>query len=231
MTQAFHGFPNQTLTFLARLEKHNDREWFKAHRSDYEAFVLSPAREYVAAMGARLQSIVPGIQAIPTVDKSIFRMHRDTRFSADKRPFKTHIGIFIWEGDDNKLECPGFYLHLEKDKLRIGGGIHIFSKPLLTQYRAAVDDEKLGRRLVSVLKEGRRYFTDDRDSDTYKQIPRGYAKDHPRAELLKKKGLTFGETVSIPEVLHTPAVLDYVYERFERILPLHKWLREMKARD
>ncbi len=126
MTAQFMGFPKQTLKFFADLEKNNDREWFKAHKSAYEDFVLVPTRNYVEAMGARLQREAPGICAIPMVDKSIFRLHRDTRFSPDKRPFKTHLGIFLWEGEEDKLECPGFYLHLEKDKLIVGGGIHIF---------------------------------------------------------------------------------------------------------
>ena len=230
MTEHFPGFSKQTLKFLAALDQHNDREWFKARKSEYEAFVLSPARQYVVAMGARLQQISPGIHAIPMVDKSIFRMHRDTRFSPDKRPFKTHIGIFLWEGDDDKLDCPGFYLHLEKDKLIIGGGIHIFSKPLLAAFRDAVDDEKQGRRLEKILRAGQEYFRSGLDTDTYKRVPRGYPAEHPRADLLKQKGVTLGETGAVPEALHTDGAIDYVYERFEKILPLHRWLCEMKLR-
>jgi uncharacterized protein (TIGR02453 family) len=229
VTTQFNGFPKQTIKFLSALERHNDREWFKSHKDEYEAVILSPAREYVTSMGDRLQKIIPSIHAVPMVDRSIFRMHRDTRFSPDKRPFKTHIGMFLWEGEDEKLDCPGFYLHIEKDKVLIGGGLHIFSKEILGCYRAAVNDDKLGGRLVKILAAGQGHFADDLDSDAYKLVPRGYPKDHPRGELLKKKGLTLGETTAIPDALHTEAALDYVYEQFEKIIPLHRWLCEMKT--
>ena len=229
MSEQFFGFPKQTLKFLAALEANNDREWFKAHREAYEQWVLSPARAYTTAMGERLHETFPEVHAIPMVDKSIFRMHRDTRFSPDKRPFKTHIGIFLWEGDDDKLECPGFYLHLEKDKLMLGGGIHIFSKPLLKCFREAVDDDKLGVQLARIAAKGAKDFGGDRDTDLYKRVPRGYPQDHPRADLLRKKGMSLGETVPVPSALHTEAAVDYVYERFVKIFDLHRLLLEMKT--
>ncbi len=229
MTTGFNGFPKQMFRFLEALEKNNDREWFKAHKDEFESVVLSPSRQYVAAMGERLHKRVLGVHAIPLVDKSIFRIHRDTRFSSDKRPFKTHVGIFLWEGDDDKLDCPGFYLHLEKDKVLLGGGLYIFSKSVIRCYRKAVDDDKRGGRLLKILKVTHSHLEYDMDIEPYKQVPRGYPKDHPRAELLKRKGLTFGETTPILPVFHTEGALDYVYERFEKLIPLHKWLCEMKT--
>jgi hypothetical protein len=82
---------------------------------------------------------------------------------------------------------------------------------------------------VKILAEGHRHFPNSLDSDAYKQVPRGYPKDHPRAELLKRKGLTLGETTPVPKELHTDNALDYVFERFEKIVALHRWLCEMKA--
>ena len=76
MVTTFTGFPSETLEFFEQLEANNDREWFKAHKAEFEDFVLGPAREYVMAMGERLQSVVPGIRAEPFVDKSIFRLIR-----------------------------------------------------------------------------------------------------------------------------------------------------------
>ena len=227
MTTYFNGFPKDCMHFLEDLEQNNDREWFNTHKTMYEKNVLAPARLYVAAMGERLQRVIPGIQAIPMVDKSIFRIHRDTRFSTDKQPFKTHVGIFLWEGEGKKLDASGFYLHIEKDKLLIGGGIHIFSPPLLVRYRECVDNAKRGGRLKTILDKGQQHFGADLDTDTYKRVPRGYPADHPRADLLKKKGVTLGETTAIPPELHTPDALDYIYARFEKIVPLHRWLVEM----
>ena len=224
---SFRGFPRECVELFGRLEANNDREWFKAHRDDFERFVFGPAREYVLAMGERLRRVVPGIHAEPFVDKSIFRLHRDTRFSKDKRPFKTHLGIFLWEGDGKKLDCPGFYLHLERDALMIGGGIHIFSNELLPAYREAVDDDALGPRLTKILAEGKQHFKKGLEDEAYKRVPRGFTPDHPRAELLKKKGVTLGEMTAIPDVLHTDKALDHVFRRFEKLVPLHRWLVEM----
>jgi uncharacterized protein (TIGR02453 family) len=231
MGLGFAGFDKEMCRFFGELEENNDREWFAAHREVFDRSVLEPARQYVTAMGERLRKKAPGIVAMPMVDKSIFRLHRDTRFSSDKRPFKTHLGIFLWEGDGSKLDCSGFYLHLEKDRLLIGGGIHIFSKALLAKYRAAVAEEKSGRRLVRILEAAGHHFHQDLDEDVYKRVPRGYPADHPRALLLKKKGMTLGESMPIPDALFTPEALDFVYDRFEKMLPLHKWLLEMIARD
>ncbi len=223
----FSGFPTETVAFLAALEENNDRDWFKAHKGEFEAAVIAPARAYVEAMGERLQDLAPGIMAIPRIDQSIFRFHRDTRFSNDKRPFKTHIGIFLWEGPRKKLENPGFYLHLEKDRLMIGGGMHFFTKDQLPVYRDAVIHERRGPELQRILDAGAESFPGGGKAyiPDYKRVPQGYPKDHPRAELLKKKGVTFGEEGPVPDALFGPGALDYVYDRFERMRPLHEWLK------
>ena len=224
---SFKGFPRECVELFGRLAADNDREWFRAHRDEFERFVFGPAREYVLAMGERLRKAVPGIHAEPFVDKSIFRLHRDTRFSSDKRPFKTHLGIFLWEGEGKKLDCPGFYLHLEKDALLIGGGIHIFSNALLPLYREAVDDDKQGRRLAKILAEAKRHFAGGLEDEAYKRVPRGFSPDHPRAELLKRKGMTLGEMTPIPDILYSDGAVDHIYRRFEKLIPLHRWLVEV----
>ena len=83
---------------------------------------MTPARLFVGEMGARLKKLSPGVQADPRVDKSIFRIFRDTRFSRDKTPYKTHLGIWFWEGDGPRMECSGFYFHLDPPKLMNGSG-------------------------------------------------------------------------------------------------------------
>lgn len=227
MTTAFEGFPREAVRFLAALEENNDRDWFKAHKREFEEALMAPAKAYVEAMGERLRDIAPRIMAIPRTDKSIFRIHRDTRFSNDKRPYKTHLGIFLWEGFAPKMECPGFYLHMEKDKLLLGGGMHCLTRDQLPIYREAVDDDRGGPALVKVLDVAAAHFPSGGDSymADYKRVPRGYPKDHPRADLLKKKGITLGETGPVPEALFGPGAIDYVHERFEKMRGLHEWLK------
>lgn len=224
MGTEFLGFPQATTQFLADLEQNNDRDWFNRNRDRFEQEVMTPARLFIQAMGERLASIAPGIQAIPKTDKSIFRLHRDTRFSADKRPFKTNLGLYFWEGSGPKMDCPGFYFHLEKDLMLVGGGKYIMDPGQMERYRAAVDHDRTGPELEAILQEAGPWYGEPLQDDAFKRVPRGFAQDHPRAGLLKRKGLTLGEQSPIPAWVYTPEVMDQVFDRFARMLPLHLWL-------
>jgi uncharacterized protein (TIGR02453 family) len=83
--------------------------------------VKGPSGAFVVSMGAKLKAISPAIKAIPKVNQSLFRVNRDTRFSADKSPYKTNLGIWFWEGEKKRMECPGFYFHLDTENLMLGG--------------------------------------------------------------------------------------------------------------
>ena len=83
-------------------------DWFKRHKNDYEELVLNPSRLFVSEMGELLRGIVPAINADPRVNRSLFRINRDTRFSKDKTPYKTHITLWFWEGLGPRMENPGF---------------------------------------------------------------------------------------------------------------------------
>ena len=84
----FSGFPRQYFTLFNQLKKNNTREWFEEHRSDYDEFVLNPTREFVIAMGEKLRKIAPGVNAIPKINQSLFKINRDVRFSKDKSPLR-----------------------------------------------------------------------------------------------------------------------------------------------
>ena len=115
----FNGFPRQYFTFFNQLQKNNSKEWFEKHREDYNEFVMHPAREFVAAMGNKLRKIAPEVKAIPKINQSLFKINRDVRFSKDKSPYKTYMGIWLWEGDRKRMECSGFYLHGLRKKCRM----------------------------------------------------------------------------------------------------------------
>ena len=93
---AFNGFSIEMVKFFQNLKNNNSKQWFEAHRHIYDNYVLQPARVFVVEMGKRLEKIVPAVNAIPKVNQSLFRINRDTRFSKDKRPYKTNIGIWFW---------------------------------------------------------------------------------------------------------------------------------------
>jgi uncharacterized protein (TIGR02453 family) len=182
----------------------------------------------VGPEAARLRKLSPGVQAIPKVNGSLFRINRDTRFSKDKSPYKTNLGIFFWEGERKKMECSGYYFHLEPNALMLGVGMYMFPKELLTVYRDAVVDKKLGPALKrAVNKLPCDLFTGKGCAmkiDAYKKVPAGYDPDHPMAEFLKLKGLHTGVETKIPKELYSDALLDYCYEQYKQLAPLHRWL-------
>jgi len=229
MSGLFTGFPKQGVKFLKDLKKHNDREWFKEHKGDFEELLLNPAMAFVEEMGERLRELSPGVNAIPKVDKSIFRIHRDTRFSKDKSPYKTHIGILFWDGVKKKMECPGYYFHFDTEKLNCYGGLYEFSKPALAAYREAVVDDKLGAQLKKIVGRLEKQKLGIRGQH-YKKVPRGMDPEHPNAELLKHSGLwaAFGE--KHPPEMHSPELVDWCIEPWKKMLPLHDWLKELNER-
>jgi len=145
--RTFQGFSRDTVSFFHELEENNERAWFEANRERYQLEVVQPAQAFVLAMNEPLHSVYPGLQADPRPNGtgSIFRIHRDTRFSRDKRPYKTNLGIFFWHGWPGKRERPGYYVHLEGNSLALYCGLYEFSSEKLLNYRrAAAPDTKSG---------------------------------------------------------------------------------------
>jgi uncharacterized protein (TIGR02453 family) len=224
-SMSFNGFYKETIQFFNDLSAHNDKVWFNDNKSAYTEYVLKPAQEFIVSLGKRVEETAPDIIADPRTDKSIFRIYRDTRFSADKSPFKTHLGIFLWEGDLPKMECSGFYFHLEPPKLLLGCGNYMFSKPLLKTYREAVVDKKSGPALVSAIKAVSK--KGKIGGKHYKKTPRGFDADHPNAEYLLYNGLHCMTETKIPDELYSEALVDYCFKWYKEMAPLHRWLVDL----
>ncbi|MBW1712100.1 MAG: DUF2461 domain-containing protein [Deltaproteobacteria bacterium] len=129
----FGGFPRECLEFYQDLASNNNRQWFADNKDRFDETVMEPARQFVVDMGRRLAPVFPGIVAQPKVNKSIFRINRDTRFSRDKSPYKTHLGLWFWQGPGKRMESSGFYFHLEPGRLMLGAGLYKFPKHLLEE--------------------------------------------------------------------------------------------------
>jgi len=223
----FVGFTKETVRFFHGLRRNNTREWFTAHRAMYDEHVMGPAKAFVVAMGRRLRAAVPGIIAVPLINKSIFRINRDTRFSLDPSPYKTNLGLYFWEGKKKRMESPGFYFHLEPPDLFLGGGFYMVPDRLLSRFRRAVVDPRLGEELRAVLAAlaGRKEY--EVGGTHYKRVPAGYDPRHPNAEVLKHNGLYAGIEMKIPAEFFTSALVDFCFERYEPIVPLHRWLMKI----
>lgn len=226
----FNGFQKETINFFRELKKNNSKSWFEANRHIYDKNVLQPAQAFIVDMGKRLEKIIPDIVAIPKVDQSIFRIYRDIRFSPNKIPYKTHLGIFFWEGSRKKLDNPGFYLQIDNKNLLIGVGMYEFSKPFLDEYRKSVVHPKYGKELVHIIDRVTKNPENILGGKFFKKTPRGYDADHPYAELLLHKGMGFHFESPLPKEIFSSSFIDYVYIKFEEFSPIHFWLREMSKR-
>lgn len=216
-------FSAQTLAFLKGLSANNNKAWFDAHRADYEAHYIAPAKEFVSALGPPLQQLSPGLQAEPRVNGSIFRINRDVRFSKDKTPYKDHLDLWFWEGESRSFACSGLFFRLRAKQLILGAGMHRFDKPWLERYRAAVLDEAKGKALVTLLKKAEQagYAV---GGDNLKKVPRGFDAAHPRADKLLFDSLTLSVELPLPKEALTPAFPKFCLKHFKAMLPLHSWL-------
>jgi uncharacterized protein (TIGR02453 family) len=230
MADGFSGFPRECFRFYRELAKNNTKQWFEQHKGDYEAHVLDPARRFVLAMGERLARLSPAINADPRVDRSIFRIYRDARFSRDKRPFKTNLGIWLWEGNGKRMESSGYYVMMEPDTIMLGVGIYMFPKEHMKEYRDSVVHPKHGAALARAVKAVLKKEEYGLGGEFYKKVPRGYPADHANAALLLHNGLWAGLETKVPKEAHTPGFVDYCYRHFANLYPIHEWLYDLTRR-
>lgn len=223
----FSGFTKETVRFFAALRKNNNKEWFDRNRETYDRHVMAPAKLFVTAMGERLHRIAPHIVAVPKVNKSIFRINRDTRFSLDPAPYKTNLGIYFWDGVRSRMESSGFYFHLEPPDLWLGVGMYIIPDPLLGRYRKALVDPKSGAEIRKITAGISKLDGISLGGQHYKRVPAGFGPAHSNAALLKHKGLYASFESKIPEEFFSARLVEYCFKRFEPLAPLHRWLMKL----
>jgi len=221
-------FTPASLTFLRALARHNRRDWFEAHRTDYETAILRPMREFVEEMDVRLARIAPEMVGDPK--RSVFRIYRDVRFSKDKSPYKTHAACWFFHrdathrvGQESHGGGAGFYFHLQPGGCLDAGGIWMPPREALGRIRDAMAAKPSAfTRIVSAPATVRRFGELDEDA-VLTRVPRGYAPDHPAAKWLRYQSFTLGRLLSDAQVTG-PRLAALVAEDFAGMLPLVRWL-------
>lgn len=179
-------FSPATFKYLEKLDANNNRIWFESHRQEYEDAVRTPALDFIAAMADDLHAISPHFLALPRkVGGSLMRVHRDVRFGKDKRPYKTNIGIQFRHTQGKDVHAPGFYVHLEPKACFLGVGIWHPDAPALARIRTAIMENSAAWIKASRDKKFARTY--ELAGDSLANAPRGYAKDHPLLQDLKRK--------------------------------------------
>lgn len=221
----FSHFPNETIEFYRQLEHNNNRDWFEAHKQDYLEYVQKPSLAFITAMGERLKEISSNIVYDTRTNGagSLIRIYRDIRFSPDKTPYKTNLGIVFWEGEGKKSENPGFYFQVAPYGIGFFSGMYDFKKQMLNAYRAAVIDDTLGVELEEVINniQSSGYET---GGAHYKRVPLSFDPDHPRADLLKYKTIYASITDLNPVLMTQPEFMDVAFGHWKNMTPLRRWL-------
>lgn len=189
------SFSPALFSFLRDLKRNNDRDWFSANKARYEEDVREPALAFIADFEPYLRKISPHLLADPRpVGGSLFRIHRDVRFSKDKSPYKTAVGIHFRHESAKDAYAPGLYLHLEPGSVFAAGGIwHPDSETLAQIREAIVADQKGWKRAVG----GKAFREQYRlEGDSLKRAPAGYDPEHPQIEDLRRKDFIAVTTLS-----------------------------------
>jgi uncharacterized protein (TIGR02453 family) len=199
---AFEGWPAEALEFFEGLAADNSKSYWLAHKDVYETCVLAPMRELAAELEPE-----PG-------ESKIFRPYRDLRFSKDKSPYKTEIAAVIGDG----------YVRLSADGLGAGRGLHEMAPDQLDRYRSAVVADATGDSLGQIVAALRARGASVQGHQELKRVPTGYPADHPRADLLRQKGLYAWRHWPVEPWLGTPAARAEVAGFLTTVQPLSEWL-------
>ncbi len=228
MTKGAHFSPD-FLRFLADLRKHNNREWFQAHKDRYETAVRDPFLRFVADLGPLLQKLNPRFIADPSpVGGSMMRIYRDIRFSRDKSPYKTAVAAHFWQVNRSSESAPTLYLHLQPGESSIGGGIWQPPPPTLTRIRRAiVRDSKRWRRIT--LHPGFR-STYTMTGESLKRVPPGYDPSDPLADDLKRKDFIFSSRLADRQIT-SKDFIDSVIDRYRTAMPFMRFFVESVGRS
>lgn len=222
--QAFEGFPPEGFLFFRELAVNNNRGWFQEHKQDYIDYLQTPAVSLVVELGERLKSEFPGIAYDLRTNGagSIMRIYRDIRFSKDKTPYKSHIGINFWEGPQKK-GSPGFHLFMDSEGAAFYGGYHVFPREYLAAYREAVAADTSGERFREALDDLRKVQGFEFGGEQLKKVPPGYDNDSPRGDLLRYKGLWVKSPKLDLKTLRSPELVDTCVASAHTMGSVHRW--------
>ena len=221
-------FTADSLRFLRSLARHNERAWFEGHRGEYEAFIRGPLRELVEEMDVRLARLAPEIVGEP--GRSIFRIHRDVRFSEDKSPYKTQAACWFFHrdashrvGQESHGGGAGFYFQIAPGNSFSGGGIWMPPREALSRIRDAIAERPaVFARAAAGSAVARRFGGLDEDA-VLRRVPRGYLPGHPAARWLKFRSFTLGRAFTDEQVV-SPRLPKMLESDFALMVPLVRWL-------
>ena len=231
-TDAFTGFTPDAIQFLVDLADNNDRAWFNPRKAEYKRLLKHPLEALCVALDERFRAQGIPLEADPT--RSPFRIYRDVRFSKDKSPYKNQLSAsFAWAGDgaegsgrahSENVHASGGYFHLQPGNIYVGGGVWHPDPSWLKGFRDRVATDYDGFRAVVEAPDFVKAFGSvGDDGESLKRVPPGYPTDHPAADILRKKNVTFGRRLS-DEDAFSPELPSILADAFATGTPLLRYL-------
>jgi uncharacterized protein (TIGR02453 family) len=225
-TMPYAGLPRETFAFLRALQSNNDRDWFDAHRADYEGHWLNAGLDLIAALAPRCEAMVPRLLAVPKLNQSLRRIHRDTRFSRDKSPYQPWLHLILSTGPAfNKV--PGMHLVFTPEGLGYGAGHYGMGPGELDRMRQRICDPNDRTRLLSAL-EMAGTVQSTLDPPDLARVPKGYEAAPEWDHLLRCKGLIVRTQTNLapPDWLFTPDAPERLADITRAHLPILDWLNQ-----
>jgi uncharacterized protein (TIGR02453 family) len=216
----FSGFSPDALSFLRSLKRNNRREWFQPRKEKYEALIKAPMLEFVAALNEEMARFAPAYVTPPA--KAVYRIYRDTRFSPNKTPYKTHIAAIFPRSSAVKREGAVFYIHFTEKELLAFGGVWGPDRDELLAYRTLLQQNH--EEFQSLLNnKSLRKTVGGLQGEQLSRMPKGFPVDHPAEGLLRRKQWYLESTLPI-SLLTTPRVVPELAKRFAAMAPMVEFL-------
>jgi uncharacterized protein (TIGR02453 family) len=215
-------FTPKTLSFLRSLKRHNDREWFRARKEQYEEHVRGPMVALIARLARDFQRFAPELEASPK--KSLYRIYRDTRFSEDKTPLKTQVAASFRRKGLPRGGSAGLYLEVHPEWVWMGGGFYAPETTHLVRIREHIDATHPEMHRIATAAPFRK-TVGALDGERLTRVPRGYAAGHPAAEYLKHRSFLAGREFP-PEFATSAEFYPTLVATFKGLMPLIRFLNE-----
>lgn len=220
MGSAFTGFPREGMQFFRGLARHNHREWFLPRKEIFESQVKEPMRGLVEALNRALAGFAPAHVTDP--GKAIYRFYRDTRFSADKTPYKDHIAAIFPRRGLTRHEGGSYYCSVSHKAVEIAGGVYMPTPETLLAIRGHIAEHHAELRRVMKARTLGRLFG-EMHGEQLTRVPKGFCADHPAADLLRFKQYYYFVEID-PEIATTPALYSEILKRFRAAAPFLDFL-------
>ncbi|WP_306142944.1 DUF2461 domain-containing protein [Roseibium sp. MMSF_3412] len=222
------GFSAETFAFLASLKANNAKEWFDAHKPDYQRFIKKPAD----ALRADLAGQISGLTGHETTSKQ-FRINRDLRFSKDKTPYNAHIRMAFWPKgkafEGREAQPPSFFVSFEPGLIRLGTGCMTFSKTALGSYLHALESGS-GDKISALLSDlaGKGF---ERSAPDLAKAPRGFPKNHEHTDLARHKGLAVWTSLADTGSVIGETAASFLVDTWKPTLAFWTWLVDLSTSE